>query len=232
MAGFPAAAVHRVAAARQEVGSLSIKLNDKDRKKVETAIKAAEKKTSAEFFAVLTEQSDDYRFIAYFFYWFWLMVLSVLVAGFLNWHQIEPGLLPFVFAQLCGMAFIIVLLMVFPKLALTMVPARIAHRRAHLNATRQFFAHGIHTTSSQRGVLVFVSLNERFAEIVVDHGIEQKCGQKAFLEIIPHLTERCAKGEIIKGYVTAIEKSADMLAAPFPPKKKKQNELDDKLVIL
>jgi hypothetical protein len=43
--------------------------------------------------------------------------------------------------------------------------------RAHAAARREFFAHGLTGTRGRTGVLVYVALAERYAEIVADKGV-------------------------------------------------------------
>ena len=48
------------------------------------------------------------------------------------------------------------------------------HERAHQEALRQFAAHGLQHTKLRTGVLIFVSVAERYAEVLADAGIDQK----------------------------------------------------------
>jgi uncharacterized membrane protein len=68
--------------------SKSVKqLSDLEKDAVEGAIFDAEKFTSAEFFAVLAQRSDDYRFFAYGFFAFWIFLVSSLFAFFIEWQM-------------------------------------------------------------------------------------------------------------------------------------------------
>jgi hypothetical protein len=50
-------------------------------------------------------------------------------------------------------------------------PRRWQRERAHAAARREFFAHGLTGTRGRTGVLVYVALAERYAEIVADKGV-------------------------------------------------------------
>ena len=54
------------------------------------------------------------------------------------------------------------------------VPRGDARARAHQEALRQFGAHGLQHTERRTGVLIFVSVAERYAEMIADAGIARK----------------------------------------------------------
>ena len=49
-----------------------------------------------------------------------------------------------------------------------LVPAHIKRLHAHRRAVEQFLAQNLHTTAGHTGVLIFVSVAERYAEILAD----------------------------------------------------------------
>lgn len=216
---------------------MKIEVDTEQFNQIEKAINKAEKNTSAEIFAVLAEKSDDYRFIGYAFFGFWIFLISLLMGfwfdfGMEGW-AFEP-LLIYQFVGLQLLAFIsgVILIRSFPKIGAMIAPVYICHQRAHNNAVNQFFAHGIHNTEGRTGALIFVSLDERYAEIIVDKAIEEKFGHDVFIEQIQKLTELCAKDQIALGYVQTIEFLENLLSESFPPEDKHLNELENKLVII
>ena len=88
---FQAAADRQEAVALQGVGEIqmTIAISQEERQRIETAIKSAESRTSAEIFAVLAERSDDYRFVAYGFIGLWVFVFSIILALFMEWQDIR-----------------------------------------------------------------------------------------------------------------------------------------------
>lgn len=207
-------------------------LTEQDHKKIRTAIKDAEKKTSAEIFAVLALQSDDYRFIATFFLSLWIFIASFLLAIWLLWKGYNVELIQFTLAQLAAFVFGYLLILIFPSLAVLMTPRSIKHKRARANGINQFLAHGIHNTRDRTGILVFVSYQERYAEILVDTAIEEKVGQEFWLEQIQKLVQQCKEDQITKGYVETIKAAGEHLKRPFPRGRKKLNELEDKMIVI
>ena len=207
-------------------------IEPKEQKSVISAIKKAEKKTSAEIFAVLAEQSDDYRFIAYAFLALWTFLVSSVLVLLLQWFEIDIPLSIFIWSQLLAFMFSMLIIKLWPHAAILMTPERIAHERSHNNAVKQFLAHGIHNTKGRNGILVFVSVKEQYAEILVDSAIEEKIGREFFLESVEQLVKDCENKKIAQGYQTAIESISQKLSSSFPHSKNDKNELEDKLVII
>lgn len=211
---------------------MTIEFSEKEHNAIRNAIKKGEKRTSAEIFAVLAQRSDDYRFIAMCFFAFWIFIVSVLLVFLLDYYSIIVSLLHFVFAQFTAFICGYLLLRWFPKLAIMFTPQRIKYNRAHLNGIKQFLAHGIHHTKGRTGVLIFVSLDERYAEILVDSEIENNIGRDFWLEAVGELIASCKANDISQGYVRAIESTSKKLVDKFPRGHKNLNELEDKLIIL
>ena len=118
----------------------------------------------------------------------------------------------------------------WPSLRIRLVSKRMRYRRAHENAVRQFLARNIHLTKARTGVLVFVSLAERYAEIVADEGIDAKVPQEAWNGIVARLLEDARAGRLTEGYETAIAAVGALLAEHFPRRADDANELDAHLV--
>lgn len=211
---------------------MTIEFSNKEHDAIRAAIKNGEKKTSAEIFAVLAQRSDDYQFVAMSFFAFWIFIVSVFLILLLGFYSIDVSLLHFVSAQFLAFICGYLILRGFPQLAIMFTPQRIKHHRAHLNGIKQFLAHGIHNTKGRTGVLIFVSLEERYAEILVDGEIENNIGREFWLEAVGELIASCETNKISNGYVRAIETTSEKLAVKFPRGRKKLNELEDKLIII
>ena len=211
---------------------MSERISKAEREAIRAAIEAAETRTSAEIFAVLAERSDDYRHVAAFHLALWLFAAAFTLA---LWAQWQGFALPAVTLSAGGIAAFLsgyVLFNLFPSLAILLTPHRLQRERAHRNATHQFLAHGVDHTSGRSGVLVFVSLEERFAEVVVDSAIEAKLGREPWFEVVEVMVEHCREGRLAEAYLDAIPVIAGLLEDSFPPGSAEVNELDDKLVII
>ena len=211
---------------------MTIEFSTENNMAVRQAIKKAEKKTSAEIYAVLAERSDDYRFVAASILAFWILAMSILLVLWARWQGLQIGALLLVAAQLSSFLCGLFVMWVIPSIPIMMTPRSIKYRRAHLNAINQFLAHGIHHTSARTGVLIFVSLEERYAEIMVDSAIEKIIGRDHWLDSVAVLIERCKSGEISRGFEEVIAIAGLKLAEEFPGNHDNINELEDKLVII
>ena len=124
------------------------------------------------------------------------------------------------------------LLLSLPPLHIAVVPRALKRARAHARAVEQFLAHGLHTTEARTGVLIFVSLAERYAEIIADAGIAAKVEQKVWDETIGRLIDEIRAGRLADGLVQAIARAGAVLAAHFPPRPGDVNELPNDLILI
>jgi len=207
-------------------------ISPQDHEEITAAIRKAEKKTSGEIFAVIARQSDDYFFVSGFMAAMWALLLGVLFAVG-SWYWDYPlTVLNLAISQAAAFAVFIGLFWFFPEFRLHFVPRSIGYRRASSNAVRQFLAHGIHGTHGRSGILIFVSLAEKYAEVVADEGINERVDQSVWDEMVAGLIQHASKDDLANGYLNAIESAGLLLAQEFPPIKGKRNELDDKLIEL
>src|SRR5262249_11225771 len=166
----------------RSVGSMvPVALSDNDRARVRDAIAAAEAKTAGEIFVVVARVSDDYRLVG--------LLWATLAVLFVPLPLISLTLMPALHIYLAQLAVFVVVSLLFslPPLHIAAVPGMLKRARAHARAVEQFLAHGLHTTEARTGVLIFVSLTERYAEIIADTGIAAKVKQPVWDEIIAGL---------------------------------------------
>ena len=96
----------------------------------------------------------------------------------------------------------------------------------------QFVAQNLHTTAGRTGVLIFVSVAERHAEIVADAASTIACPKGTWQAIVKRLTTAFAQRQPVEGFVAAIDEVGSHLAAHFPPGSCDANELPDHLIVL
>ncbi len=203
-----------------------------DHKRIAAAIHAAESHTDGEIHAVMARRSDDYFVASGFVLSACLMIVSVLIALYLDrhWHSISLSL----YSLLVLGAWLVCmgLLWFLPNARLYFIPNRMARKRAHQNAAVQFLARNMHATKNRTGVLLFVSLAEHYAEVIADEGIASCVGQSEWDGIVDVLISHASKGKIADGFVAAAQLSGTLLATHFPKTNDDTNELDDHLVEL
>ena len=85
-------------------------------------------------------------------------------------------------------------------------------------------------TPHHSGVLLFVSLAERYVEIVADKGIHEKLGEAHWQGIIDRFVDQVRRGRIVDGFVDAIAACGAAMAQHYPPDPSNSNELSDGLI--
>lgn len=201
-----------------------------DHGRVTAAIRAAEKTTSGEIYCVLARSSDGYFYPSAFIVACAMLLVSLAVALGLEyrWHDVPVS--TFVVAQILALGAGLIVLAIFPGLRIRLVPKSLRYGKAHGNAARQFLSRNIHTTEARTGVLVFVSLAERYAEIVADAGINAKVPQEEWNRIVADLMAEASAGRLTEGFEGAVAAAGALLAGHFPYRPHDRNELDDQLV--
>jgi putative membrane protein len=205
-------------------------LKPDDHARIAAAIRAAEARTSGEIVCVLARSSDGYFHAAALVVAIGMLAASMVAVLLLDawWIAIRPWQL--VAIQALALATALAVLAAFPGLRIHLVPRALRYRRAHRNAVSQFLATNIHTTEARTGVLIFLSLAERYAEVVADAGIDARVPQERWNEMVAGLVSHAAAGRLAEGFEGAIAAAGALLTADFPPREDDANELDDRLV--
>jgi len=201
-------------------------MTEPDIRRVVEAIRAAETKTSGEIFCVVTHASGSYQLVP--IAWAALLALCVplLLITLTPWPAGTIYLLQLV--TFIAAAAILSL----PAIRFRIVPKQALHRRAHIEATRQFLAQGLHLTERRTGVLIFASIAERYAEIVADAGINAKVQAEFWDGVIFAMLAAIKADRPADGFVAAVERCGVILAQHFPPGSINRNELPNKVVIM
>lgn len=205
-------------------------LSQDDHRRVTAAIQNAEARTAGEIYCVVARTSDSYFFPAAFALAIAMLAVSVAAAYALEHWWYDVRLHVFVTAQILAFGSTLALLWQFPALRVWLVPTGLKYRRAHANAARQFLARNVHRTAGRTGVMLFVSLAERYAEVLADAGINEKVPQETWDEVVKLLIDGARKDRHADGFVAAIEAVGTLLAQHFPVSSNDVNELDDHMV--
>jgi putative membrane protein len=192
---------------------------------VAAAIREAEVKTRGQIVCVLARSSSAYAHIPIL----WASALALVTPWpliFLTQLSVERifslQLLVFIVAGLA---------LSWMPLRLLLVPRPVQRARAHRAALEQFVVRGIDRTPNRCGVLIFVSLAERYARIIADEGVAQKVDEREWRAAIDALTAHMSEGRIAAGFTAAIERCGSVLAAHTPPDGS-ANTLPDRLYIV
>jgi putative membrane protein len=197
-----------------------------DRKRVADAINDAERKTSGEIVAVIADQSASYTYVA--FLWAALAALAApFPLIFWTWWPIQH-----IYLLQLVLFTVLVLIFLYRPLRLALVSPRVKQARAHRRAVEQFLAQNLHTTPTRTGVLIFVSVAERFAEIIADAGINEKVAAGTWQGIVDQLTKDIGNGQAAEGFVRTVEAVGRELARHFPPSSDNPHALANHLIVL
>jgi putative membrane protein len=201
------------------------KFTDTERSEITAAIQAAEQRTSGEFVAVAARSSDSYHSVALL----WSVALALVLPApllllsslrFLHIYQLQ--ILVFILGML--------LLEFLPGLHMALVPKRLRHAKASRLAHAQFYEQGVQLTREHSGVLLFVSMAERYVEIVADKGIHEKIGAARWQAIVGGFVQKVGSGDVSGGFVAAISACGEAMAEHYPSRADDTDELSDGLI--
>lgn len=207
-----------------------VTVGEREHARIAEAIRAAEEGTSGEIYCVVARRSDGYFFSAALVVTVSILAISLAVAYAIEAWWLTMRLPVFVIAQLLAFAAALALIYALPGLRIRLAPRRWQYIRAHDNAVKQFLARNVHLTAERTGVLIFVSLAERYAEIVADAGIAGKVPQDMWDSIVAGLIDDARHDRLGDGFVAAVGSVGALLAEHFPARPGDVNELDDHLV--
>jgi putative membrane protein len=192
---------------------------------VSAAIRAAEQNTSGQIVCVLARSSSAYAHIPIL----WASALALIVP----WPLIDftPWSVQRIFLVQLVVFLVAALVFSWMPLRLLLVPRAAQRARAHRAALEQFVVRRVAHTKNRTGILIFVSLAEHYARIVVDEGIAQKVPNSEWQAAIDAMVSHMRSGQIAAGFAAAIERCGTVLAAHAPPNGS-TNELPDRLYVM
>ena len=223
-----------------------MQLSDADRHRIADAIASAEAKSSGEIVAVATPISDAYHDVG--LHWALVPLFAVLA-----WAAWRPTALVWWYDFLFGgwspdptLSQLLTLLMFFAALKFTialmifkwmplrlfLTPGATKHRRVRRRAITVFKAAAERRTAGRTGVLIYLSMAERRAEIVADEAIHKVTDDHSWGEAMTALIADVREGRPADGIIAAIERVGAVLAEHFPRAADDRNEIPDALIEL
>lgn len=230
------------------------RLTPDDLAAIEAAVRAAEVRTTGEIYCVIAQESADYHATPLA----WaagvaLLAPALLLLGgvqvtapdistFGGWtaQQVEDVGEATARAALVGTLmlqaalFIATLFVVaIPPLRRALTPRGMKRDRVRQRAEEQFLSKNLHATRERTGVLIYVSLAERMAELIADETIHDQVGDGTWDAPMAALVEGLKSGHPAVGFTRSIGLCADVLAERFPARAgDNPNELPDAVVVL
>ncbi len=189
-----------------------VTLTQAEKDELERAVSRAETRTSAEIVLSVAEICDDYR--VHTFPYAALIGLVVFGALALLMPNIHVRM---AFLATAGAIILAGLVLQLRPLRLLTAPRAAREEAAERLAQAEFAALVAGRTSAANGILIFVALAERRADIAVEPGLAARVPQQAWDKIMADLVAALAAGEAVVGLKAAIEACAEAAAAVFPP---------------
>lgn len=228
-------------------------LNPSDLAAIEAAVRQAEARTSGEIYCVVAEQSGHYGETPVV----WgagvaLLGPAVLLMGgvhvtvpdlFEGWTAAQVGVAAETAARSALMGAIVLQAILFGLVAglvallrpvrLALTPRWIKRHEVKRRATEIFLTKNLHLTRERTGVLIFVSLAERMAELVADEGVAGHVEPHVWDKAMAALADGLRRGDPSAGFAAAVGLCGDVLAETFPAHPgDNPNELPDAVVLL
>jgi putative membrane protein len=225
---------------------VTLNLSEADHDKVSAAVTAAEANSSGEIVVVATPISDAYHDVA--LHWALVPLFAVLA-----WAAWRPTALTWWYDVLFGgwrpdptQSQLLTLLMVFAALKFTiallilkwmplrlfLTPPATKHRRVRRRAIAIFQAAAARRTTGRTGILIYLSLAERRAEIIADEAILKVTDEHTWGEAMTELLTNVRAGRIGDGIAAAVSQVGVVLSQHFPRSAADLNEIPDQLIEL
>lgn len=194
-------------------------------KKIEDAVELSERKTSGEIVPIVYDKCSNTSFVFPF----------TFLCLFLVWHTFQDWYFPFNFWEgnlflqlgrpplLCGV--LSLFLSRSHRLQRLLIPRHRREKNTRERAELEFYRSGIPQTKGRTGVLIFVSLMERWSVVLADEAISKKLPAETWQEILEVLNSQMTSKDLALGLLPAIEKCGHLLAIHFPNDAQDVNEL-------
>jgi putative membrane protein len=201
-------------------------VSEQDRARIASAIRAAEANTSGEIVCVLARTSTDAAALP--------VLLAAAVALALPWLLVAFTDISVERILVLQVAVFVVLAVVLclPRVRVALVPRAARRHVAHRAAMEQFTMRGIARKKERTGILIFVSLAERYARIIADQGIAGRVAQSEWQNAVDALIAHTRDGRISDGFIAAIDACGKVLAAHFPRAEASRDELPDRIYLV
>ncbi len=134
--------------------------------------------------------------------------------------------------QLVIASILVLLLSLRHNWRIALTPRPLKRARAHEAARREFLARGLTETRERTGVLIYVALAERYAEVRADSGIASKVDADIWRKLVAQLIEDIRQDHLARGLETAVAEVGRILAEHAPPRSDDMDELPNKVIII
>ncbi len=201
-------------------------ISAEERERIAAAIIDAESRTTGEIVCVLARTSCDATALP--------ILLAALVALLLPWPLVAFSAMPVNLILLLQILlfFALAALLSLPRVRIALVPRAARRAMAHRAAMEQFMIRGIGRKADRTGLLIFVSLAERYARIVADRAIAERVPNREWQAAIDALIAHTRDGRIADGFIAATGACGRVLQEHFPRDASSRAELPDRIYVI
>jgi putative membrane protein len=223
-----------------------VHLSEADQTAVTAAVTAAEAHTAGEIVTVVTDRSDGYTDVALV----WSVIVAfTAIAVLMFFPDFYLGLVDRLLGKwnaewtprgIFGLALLVGILkfagmwliQLWPPLKFFLIPGPIKSHRTNARAVEMFKVSTDRRTTGRTGIVIYLSMRERRAEIVADAAITSKVTPDVWGDAMAAMLAELRQGRCGAGMVAAVEKVGAVLAEHFPRAEGDVNELPDRLIEL
>lgn len=199
-----------------QVGGKRMKHKPEDLNLIEAAVQKAELKTSGEIVPVISDKCSNTSFIFPFLFLLFLCGAILLQQVYYPWNLWDKN----IFWQLSlSLAVSLVLSFVLAQLSMVQrffIPKRRREKEVQDQAELAFHRWISAKTEGKTGILIFVSLMERYSVVLGDEAISKKLPAETWSEVLKLLNSKMDSKSISTSFVPAIEKCGNLLSEHFP----------------
>jgi putative membrane protein len=221
-------------------------LSEADHDRVTEAVAKAERSSDGEIVTIVASRSDAYHDVALHYALLAMLMVPTLgalvpqswidwgVAQFLGWNASLSFrlLMALILVKMAFLFLIVRFALAWMPLRMALTPASTKTRRVRRRAVELFRAGTEKRTKGRTGILLYLSLLERRAEIVADEAIHSRVEPDVWGEAMAALVDEVKAGRPGEGMARAVEKIGEVLAKCLPPTLDNPNELPDRLIEL
>jgi len=186
-------------------------LSAEERESIRAAIAHAEGRTQARFVFSMVPVSDRYLV----FPLLWGALAAIAAAGLLAifWPSLP---LRHAFAAEAAILVGLSLVLDWLPLRLLSVPAHVKRAHAHDFAHREFAARILANPEHNGGIVLFISMGERYVRLLADRELHAKVGDAEWNRIVAELVVQIKRGKLSEGASGAIASCAAILERHCP----------------
>jgi len=202
-------------------------IGDAGRRRIEAAVRAAEKHTSGEIVVAVVNACDEYGAAG------WrcgVLLAAVVFLGLASFAAPAPPLAYFgaeVLALLAGH-----LLAGIEPVRRLFVADEMLEEAARRRAWSSFAELGLRHTETRTGILIFVALFEHRVVVLADEGIHRALGPgERWEQVVDLVLTGIRAGRAVEGIEDAVRRCGEILSHPLPPRPDDVDEIPQGLIL-